>query len=90
MALHVGWGGSPLSSTAPYQRCNRSIIFLWKGVTAMTMMTYVGKQRVSLPSGAVHHTCKMTKTLRLTILALENFAEKVRKSQQNIATFARN
>ena len=49
MALHVGWGGgSPLSSTAPYQRCNRSIIFLWKGVTAMTMMTYVGKQRVSL------------------------------------------
>ena len=56
----------------------------------MTMMTYVGKQRVSLPSGAVHHTCKMTKTLRLTSLALENFAEKVRKSQQNIATFARN
>ena len=30
------------------------------------------------------HTCKMTKTMRLTILAPENFAEKVRKSQQNI------
>ena len=33
---------------------------------------------------ALKHTCKMTKILRLTILAPKNFAEKVRKSQQNI------